>query len=396
MQAKLTASLLMLGLTLTQWVSAQDSTQTERFIKRIEIPTTPVKDQASSGTCWAYATTSFIETELLRLGQEEMDLSEMYFVYFAYQRKAQKYLRYHGKANFGQGGQGHDVMHSLAEHGMLTEEAYSGLHYGTKQHAHTEMENILRGILDQSLKKERAYTGSALEIFTHTLDTYLGEIPETFSYQGKQVSPQDFVKTSGFNPADYIELTSYLQYPMYEAVDLELPDNWSHDPYYNVPLADLIRIIDAAFSQGYSVNWDGDVSDPGFSHRDGIAFVPEDDVTHMPDSERERWESLSEKQRAKMLYDFEQMPLEKVITDSLRARSFDLFRTTDDHLMHLVGTAEDKDGNTYYLTKNSWAADSNPYGGYLYMSKAYVALNTVAIQIHKDALPKDVRKKLGL
>ncbi len=229
-----------------------------------------------------------------------------------------------------------------------------------------------------------------------TLDLYLGEIPESFTYKGQDYSPKSFAESLGFNAEDYVELTSFQCYPFYEKVDLELPDNWSHDDYYNVPLKELMEVFDNAFEKGYSINWDGDVSENGFSHRNAIAIVPEDDPENMEDSERERWESLTENEQSNFLFGLDRIVTEKQASDELRQQWFDTFKTTDDHLMHLVGTASDQNGTLYYITKNSWADDSNSNGGMLYLSRNYVELKTTAIQIHKDAIPEALKQKLGI
>lgn len=366
------------------------------FTSVIQVETSPVKDQASSGTCWSYATASFLETEMIRLGKGIHDLSEMFFVRLAYPEKAEKYLRYHGLTNFSEGGQGHDVTNVIAEYGMVPEEVYDGLNYGLDYHRHGEMSKMLKGILDNSLAAKKGFTGKSIEVVDATLDIYLGEVPDSFIYNEKEYTPKSFANEMGIDASKYVEFTSYDSYAYYEAVDLELPDNWSHDKYYNIPLEDLMQIMEYAFANNYSVNWDGDVSDKGFSHSKNIAIVPEDNPVNMDESERLKWESATEKEQSELLYDFDKPCKEKQITPALRQSNFDKFRTTDDHLMHLVGTAKDQNGSMYYLTKNSWADDSNDFGGYLYMSKAYFMLNTTAIQIHKDAIPAELKAKLNL
>lgn len=367
-----------------------------QFTPRIEIATSSVKDQASSGTCWSFATTSFIETEIIRMGNGVHDISEMFFVRYAYPEKANKYLRYQGNANFSEGGQAHDVNNIIRNYGMVPEEVYTGLNYGLDYHKHAEMVAVLKGILDNSLKSQRNYTGKAQEVLNATLDIYLGKIPQEFNYQGKTYTPKSFAESMGFNPDDYIEFTSYSCYPFNTAVDLEIPDNWSHNLYYNVTINDLMRVINHAFDNGFSVNWDGDVSERGFSHRNGVAIIPEDDPQNMEDCEKTKWEGLSKVDQNKMLYDFSKPRTEKQITQEMRQKTFDIFKTTDDHLMHLVGTATDQNGTLYYLTKNSWADDSNNFGGKLYMSESYVKLKTIAIQVHKDAIPADIKEKLNI
>jgi len=258
------------------------------------------------------------------------------------------------------------------------------------------MESVMRGVLDKSLDNKNGFTGKSIEVIDATLDIYLGKIPESFTYQGNTLTPKTFASNLGFNPSDYYEFTSYLSYPFNSWVELEIPDNWSHDNYFNIPMDEMMQIMNFAFEKGYSVNWDGDVSEPGFSHKNGVAIIPETDPKNMEESERLKWENLSEEEKSNLLFDFTKPRNEKTISQEMRQKTFDKFQTTDDHLMHLVGTAVDQRGTTYYKTKNSWADDSNSYGGYLYMSEAYVKLKTIAIQVHKDAIPAAIKQKMNL
>lgn len=393
--------LLLLGFTVaisfsTQATGKKDKKQQAgyQFTQTITIPNTEVKDQASTGTCWSFATTSFIESELMRMGKGSHDLSEMFFVRLAYPEKALKYIRYQGNANFGEGGQAHDVMKTIKDFGLVPESAYSGINYGLKYHKHGELIELLKAILDASLNHMNGYSGKALEVFDAALDIYLGKVPEKFEYQGNAYTPQSFLSELEFNSADYVEFTSYQSYPFNTWVDLEIPDNWSHGKYFNLPVDDLMAVVDYAFGQGFSVNWDGDVSEAGFSHSHGIAIIPETDPANLDDSERLKWDVLSDEEKAEMLFDFSKPRKEKSINQEMRQKAFDKFLTTDDHLMHLVGKAIDQNGTVYYLTKNSWADDSNKMGGYLYMSNSYLRLKTIAIQVHKDAIPASIKEKL--
>ncbi len=227
------------------------------------IKNTPVKSQGRTGTCWSFATISFLESEALRMKKPLMDLSEMYIVKNVYPEKAKKYLRLHGLSNFSQGGQAHDVLNAVRKHGLLTEQAYSGLKGNNKKHNHNSMEPMLEGIVDAAVESRKSKTPSNWEaVFNYTLDSYLGSTPETLFFNGKKYTPQDFSKNAvGINPDDYVELTSYSCYPYNVEVDLEIPDNWSHDLYYNVTIEDLIKVMDYALTNGYSVCWDGDTSE---------------------------------------------------------------------------------------------------------------------------------------
>ncbi len=345
-----------------------------------QLPATPVKNQQRTGTCWSFATTSFIESELLRKNQGEYNLSEMYFVRNAYESKASRYVRFHGKAQFGQGGQAHDVMNVIRKNGMVPEAAYPGLKYGTEEHNHNELSGVLSAYLAPLVKSDHLTTAWD-DAYKGILDAYLGKDPESFDINGKTYTPENFVTANNFNPDDYIEFTSYSIYPWYQKAELEVPDNWSHSRYYNIPLKDLVDIMKSAIEKGYTVCWDGDVSDPGFNHRKALAILPRDR------------EDLSGKSFDSVFT----APVEEMqVTDADREKEFDNYATTDDHLMHITGLAKDKKGTMYFITKNSWGANSNKAGGYLYMSEPYVSLETIAIMIHKDAIPGDLRKKLDL
>ncbi len=362
-----------------------------------DIDVTSVKDQARSGTCWSFAATSFIEAEILRKGNDSLDLSEMYFVREAYPAKADLYVRYHGSSNYSPGGQAHDVLNVVRESGFIPEDYYNGLVLGDDHHVHGELDAISQAYLDAVIKnRNRKLSPVWPEAFNGLMDAYLGNVPEKFDYQGKEYDLSSFVEEMDFNPDEYVELTSYLHHDFYKAFVLEIPDNWSHDLYYNVPLDELMAVINKSLEMGYTVCWDGDVSDKGFSHRNGLAILPDQELKEMEGSERSRWEKLSEAEKRKELYSFEKLVQEKDITAEMRQKHFDNYSSTDDHLMHLTGLYKDQDGKFFYKTKNSWAGDSNKFGGYLFMSEPYLKLNTVAVLVHKDVLPKELKKKLNI
>ncbi len=374
-------SIILLAL-LIPFVSAQKIEKENFDFKEIKtLKTTGVKSQDRTGTCWCYATTSFLETELIRMGKGEFDLSEMFFIRNAYKTKALNYVRFHGKTNFSQGGQAHDVLNEIAENGIVPESVYSGKVYGQEKHNHSEQSTVLKGMLDGVIKSRKP-TPVWNNAYCAVLDAYLGEAPASFTYEGKTYTPESFAKNLGINPDDYIELTSYSHQPYYENFVLEVPDNWSYDVYYNLPVDDFIKVMINAIKAGYSIAWDGDVSDKGFSHKDGVALVPETD-----------WEDMSDEVKDSV---FVKPGKEKKITQEMRQEAFGNFTVTDDHLMHLTGMAKDKNGTLYFLTKNSGGPESNDFGGYLYMSEAFVRLHTIAFLVHKDALPKDIKEKIGL
>jgi len=375
----------------------KEKKESYKFKTIAEIKTTPVQNQYKSGTCWSFAATSFFETEILRIKESQMDISEMYFVRYAYIDKAILNVRYHGRFNYSPGGQAHDVLNTIKEHGMLPESVYDGLEIGEDKHNHGEMDAVLKGFMEAVVKKRGGkITPKWIEAYSAILDVYLGEVPEEFEYNGTLYSPISFAKFSGVDPENYIELTSFSHHPFYQKVNLEIPDNWSDDDYYNVPLDDLISTIDHALHNNYSVCWDGDVSDKGFSHQNGVAIIPDVHLEDLNDTERSRWEELSEKEKQEQLYKFDKPGTEKEITQSERQEDFDNYTATDDHLMHLTGIVEDQRGTKYYITKNSWGTERNEFGGYLNMSESYTKLNTIAIMIHKDAIPDHIATKLNL
>ncbi len=384
----LTISILSFILFSNSSIKAQEDTVVStgfQFDTIANVKTTPVKSQYKSGTCWSYATTSYIETEILRIDGKEYDLSEMYFVNYAYRAKAKSFIRLHGVSNFSPGGQAHDVMDVVREHGIATQEAYPGKIKGYDQEVHGELNDGLTGFLKGVVKKSDKYLSQSwYDSFVALLDSYLGT-PPAANVQTK------------FDVDDYVELTSYMYKPFYEPMRLEVPDNWSFNAnYYNVPIDDLMEIMNNALKNNYSVCWDGDVSDPGFSHAHALAILPETNVENLQGSEQSKWENMSKAELNRNMYSFESPVPEKDVNDSMRQLDFDIQRATDDHLMHLTALLKDQNGSIYYLTKNSWADDSNDTGGYLNMSEAYVRLNTIAILVHKDAIPKSIRKKLKL
>ncbi len=348
------------------------------------VKTSSVKSQDKTGTCWDFATVSFIESELLRMNKGLFDISEMYFVRNAYPVKARKFVFFHGNNNFAQGGQAHDVMNVIRQHGMIPESFYNGMNIGLDVHNHGEMDAVLKAMMNAVIsKKGGEITPRWPEAIEATLDAYLGKAPEEFSIEGKKYTPQSFANDMEINPENYVELTSFSYYPFYEKCLLEVPDNWSNDAYYNLPLDDLMEVMYAALANGYSMVWDGDVSDKYFTHKNGVAYVPE-----------VKWDRYSEELEKAFIGRYQKEVAEVSQTD--HDKTIYSQATTDDHLMHLVGITKDQFGTKYFLTKNSWSAKSNDMGGYLNMSEKFIRLRTIAIMVHKDAIPKPIAKKLGL
>lgn len=265
--------LVLLMFVIPAFVVGQDKPKERHEFKMVyEVKATPVKNQGGTGTCWSFATTSFIESELLRMGKGEFDLSEMFFARNSYLSKADQLYRLGGKNNFGQGGQAHDVLDVIRENGLVPDEAFSGLINDAKMHNHSEMESYLSLIANGAANPPRNSQGRQgkapqmwKEMMNATMDLYIGKAPEKFTYKGKEYTPKSFAAELGINPDDYVEITSYSHHPFYKQFPLEVQDNWSHAEYYNVPLKDIDAIMEYALKNGYSVDWDGDVSEKEFN-----------------------------------------------------------------------------------------------------------------------------------
>lgn len=357
---------------------------------------TPVKDQSSTGTCWCFATASFIESELLRMGKGEYDLSEMFIVRQKYMNQMEdNYLR-RGKGNIGEGSLAHTFKNAYKQVGIVPEEAYSGLIDGNKEHNHGALSRYFKALVDANIASKKR-TPQYYALINNLFDTYLGKLPEKFTYKGKEYTPQSFTESLGLNMDDYIELTSFTHKPYYEMFSPEVPDNWENQPMYNLPLDELIETIDYALNKGYTVCWDGDVSEQGFSFKNGIAINPQvEDVKDYSTTDRARFEKMPKYERMDEVFKFEHPYPEINVTPEIRQDGYEKFVTTDDHLMHITGIVKDQNGTKYYITKNSWGAESNKSGGYLNMSESYVRAKTICVMVHKDSLPKELKKKLGI
>ena len=371
--------ILTLAIAAVLCTAAFAQTQTiYQFTPVKDIPVTPVKNQASTGTCWCFATVSFLEAELLRQGKGEYDLSEMFVVRNNYNdRIFDNYLR-RGRGNIGPGSISHMATKAIAKYGIVPESVYDGINYDSKTHNHGELSAYLRGIAEVSVERKNL-SPEYQKLIKSLFDIYLGEVPETFQYNGKTYTPQSFAKMLGLDDmSNYIEITSFSHHPFYQRVPLEIPDNWDHELLWNVPLDDMMAIIDNALTNGYTVAWDGDLTSGEFNHNRGIAICPNP-------------EDFAEAVKLEKVYP------DRVVTQEMRQKDFETFRTVDDHLMHLTGLFKDQNGNYFYKTKNSWGEGRNPeMKGYLYMSRAYVQMRVISIMVHRDAIPKDIRKKMGL
>lgn len=397
MKQLITTFFAALLLSISSFIAIAQEEEGYKFEVIKEIKTTPVKDQQRTGTCWSFATTSFLETEIIRMGKPQIVLSPMYFVKHTYANKAKRFVRFQGANNFGQGGQAHDALTIIATHGMVPENEFSGINYDEDVHVHSELAAVLNGFLEAVVKNPNRKLSTAWEpAFNSILDAYFGDSPKEFTVEGKNYTPHTLAEGLDIDVENYIELTSYTHHPFYQQIILEIPDNWAHKAYYNVPLDDLMAIMRNAIDKGYSICWDGDVSEKGFVHRKGLAVLPQVKVIEMTDSEQGKWADVPKDELMSTIYSFNKIVPEIKVTQDLRQQTFDNYTTTDDHLMHLVGISKDQEGNRYYITKNSWGSSNHIYNGYLHMSEQYVRMKTTSIMVHKDALPKEIAKKMGL
>lgn len=365
-----------------------------KFTDEVVVKTTSVKDQHRSGTCWSFAATALLESELLRMGKGEYDLSEMYFVRNNYHDKAENYVRFQGKVNFAAGGSFADVLCAFAKYGAVPEDVYKGLEYGESKHTHGELDYVTTAYVDGVLRNgNRRLSTAWLRGFDGILDAYFGEIPEQFTHNGVSYSPESFTKSLGLNASDYVGFTSFTHHPFYEKFILEIPDNWRRCSDFNVPLDEMIAIIDNALRNGYAVGWGSDVSESGFIYKKGFAIVPSETAEELADSEELKWADMpASKQRAR-LEEINGPVAQKKITQELRQEAFDRQETTDDHGMLIVGIAKDQKGNKFYKVKNSWD-DTGIYGGYFYASEEFVRYKTTDIMVHRDAVPVGIAQKL--
>ena len=392
-------AILALALAATLPVAAKKDKEKKsegyQFKTIIENPITPVKNQNRSGTCWSFSGLGFIESELLRMGKPEVDLSEMFVVYNSYLDKARKYVRMHGQLNFGGGGSFHDVLYVLKHYGAVPETAYTGLEYGEKMHVHTELDNLAKGYAETVTESRGKLQNAWEKGYVGILDAYLGELPADFEVDGKTYTPQSYVESLGLNADDYVSITSYTHHPFYTSFPIEIPDNWRWGTSYNVPMEDMKAIADNAVENGYTIAWGGDVSEKGFT-RDGMAVLLDVEGADLTGSDAARWLGLSSKEKDAEIKKMMEGPSKELsVTQESRQDGFDRYQTTDDHGMQLYGIAEDQNGTRYYMIKNSWG-ETGKYKGHWYMSEPFFMAKTMNYVVHKDAVPADIAKKLGI
>lgn len=366
-----------------------------------DLEETETQNQNRTGTCWSFSSLSFFESELIRMGKGKHDLSEMFIVRNAYLGKAENFMRYYGTFTFGPGGAFHDIPWVIKRYGIVPQEFYQGLSYGQDSHNHDEM----HAMLEASVKaiKDKPQNGKLTKSWKKAIlgitDAYLGDLPDTlenfkFNYQGKEYTPKSFAKSLGLNMDDYVSLTSYTHHPFYESFVLEVQDNWALQSSYNLPLDELMEVMESSIMNGYSFAWGADVSEKGFSPRDALAILPKDESTIQKKGDDSKY--FNDAGAEKVSNAFIQPVEEKIVTQEERQEAFDNQETTDDHGMHITGLLKDQKGTKYFVVKNSWGTNYNQCDGYFYASFPYARYKTMNILIHKDGIPKKIKKKLGI
>ena len=389
--------LLLLSLLFLNGIFAQPTHEPFRFTDVKILPASKVKDQTRSSTCWSFSGISQLESELLRIHPDHAPLlSEMWIVRHCYFDKAVKYMRLNGTNEIGPGGNTHDIYHVIKNYGIVPEEVYQGLNYGTEQHIHAELQAAVAAYMGAIVKNPNRTVSTAWQDgLNGILDAYLGEIPETFIYQGKQYTPESYAASLGLNWDDYVSITSFTHHPFYTSFAIEIPDNWLWGPSYNVPMEYFEQVIDYSIDHGYTVTWSSDVSETGFLFRNGFAVMPATKLDEMSGSDMARWTGLTADGLQSMTRTISGPVPERQVTQQERQLAFDNFQTTDDHGMVIVGTATDQQGNKFYKVKNSWG-ESNLYDGYFYVSPAFINYKTISLMVHKEGVPPELRMKLGL
>ena len=397
---RIVLNVLLLGVTCAAMAQAPEGAKPEegyQFTDVKVIRSTPVKDQSRSGTCWCFSTMTFLENEIIKAGGPEMHLSEMWIVRHSFMDKAEKYVRLHGDLNFAAGGAAHDVTEGIKAHGIVPFEVYPGLNYGTQKPDFHEVTSVLKAYLDAVMSSARG--GRPLSTawkrgFNAILDQYFGELPEKFTWEGKEYTPESFAASLPIKMEDYVEFSSFTHHPFYEKFIIEVPDNWMWDSVWNLPLNEMMEVVDNALANGYTIAWGTDVSEKGFNRPKAMGIIPEADLESMDATEASRWGKLTPAEQEAALYKFDKPGKERTITQEMRQTSFDNYETTDDHGMVIVGTAVDQIGNNYFKVQNSWDARP-PYGGFYYFSRPFVEYKTLDIMVNRNAVPKAIQQKLG-
>lgn len=363
-----------------------------------ENPITSVKDQNRSGTCWAYSTLSYFESEILKNTGKTYDLCESFVANKDYMDRAVQVVRYHGDMQFAQGGSAYDVYYVLKNYGICPEDAmpFPGSLYGDSLNNFNEFFSLLEPYVEGiATNKASKISGQWKVGFQGILDAYLGKCPENFTYEGKNYTPKSFASSLGLNMDDYVTITSYTHHPFYSQFVVEVQDNWRNPASYNLPMEEMMQIIDNAVMNGYTVAWGGDVSEPGFT-RDGLAYmIDAKKMQSLQGSDMARWLGLSAAKRRNLIDSLGCNVPEVQPTQEMRQERFDNWELTDDHGMLIYGIAKDQNGKEYYMVKNSWG-EAGKYKGTWYMTKTFIAANTMDYMVNKNAIPANIRKKMGI
>ena len=363
-----------------------------------ENPITSVKDQNRSGTCWAYSTLSYFESEILKSTGKTYDLCESFVANKDYMDRAVQVVRYHGDMQFAQGGSAYDVYYVLKNYGICPEDAmpFPGSLYGDSLNNFNEFFSLLEPYVDGIATSKASKISNQWKVgFQGILDAYLGECPENFTYEGKNYTPKSFASSLGLNMDDYVTITSYTHHPFYSQFVVEVQDNWRNPASYNLPMDEMMQIIDNAVMNGYTVAWGGDVSEPGFT-RDGLAYMIDGKkMQSLQGSDMARWLGLSAAKRRNLIDSLGCNVPEVQATQEMRQERFDNWELTDDHGMLIYGIAKDQNGKEYYMVKNSWG-ETGKYKGTWYMTKTFIAANTMDYMVNKNAIPANIRKKMGI
>ena len=370
---------IVLALTVSSVFAEQDKNTTSKdtltFEKVVQWDANPVESQGRTGTCWSFSTSSFLESELIRMKKGSHNLSEIFIARQVYVRKAENYVGRHGKAQFGEGSLGHDLMNAVDRNGIVPAEVFNGLQLNSEKHNHSELANILSAFLKAIVEnKAGKLTPVWKEAYEGLLDVYLGSYPKEFTYQGKSFTPKSFATELGIEKANYVTICSYTHQPFYSSFVLDIPDNWDNGFFYNVDLDELVETTKKAIRDGYTIEWDTDVSNKGFNSKKGIALTPKE-------GEEPNFITASK---------------EMEVTQAVRQEYYENYTVGDDHLMHIVGLAKGSDGKEYFIVKNSWGDElgQDNFKGHVLVSEAYFRLNTISVMLHKDAVSKALQQKL--
>lgn len=378
--------------------STSDASNKPVFTTIKENAITSVKDQNRSGTCWDYSTLSFFEAEILKATGKTYDLCESFVANKTYMERAIQVVRFHGDCQFSQGGSAEDVLATLKTYGICPEEAmpFPGSLYGDSLNNFNEFFSLLEPYVDAvATSKAKKISGQWRVGLQGILDAYLGKCPEKFTYEGKEYTPKTFVESLGINLNNYVSITSYTHHPFYSAFAVEVQDNWRFPLSYNLPMDEMMKVIDNAIDNGYTIAWGGDVSEEGFT-RQGLAYAIDTKATEsLQGSDMARWLKLTPAKKKNLLDSLGCTVPEVIPTQEMRQERFDNWELTDDHGMLIYGVAKDQNGKEYYMVKNSWG-ESGDYKGTWYMTKTFIAANTMDFLVNKNAIPKDIRKKLGI